>query len=432
MEVRNKRRAARSSAYESLIKRIVLLQRASNARPYVQSCRKRQGRGEHCSPAATSKKCLRFLVILPAMLVLFMLPAAAQEDNALQDEAFQAQLEASGAESLAEALPEDVQDNLSAIGIDGIDLYSLLGASPRDIITLLFDMLRGGLGDVLRSGVMALGVLLLLSYAFACMPDDEKIRHSLEVTGSTLALILLLPGLAGLMRSAAAVVDVGSNFSLLLIPILAGIITAAGNPSLALSYHSITLAAAQGLSQLADGVIIPCTGVVLGLGLVDGAAKDARLSALANTIKKAVIGTFAVLAGLFSALLSIKGLIANTADAMVVRGAKVIAGSIPLVGGALSEACAAILSSVSLVKGAVGGFALLAGLVLYAPTLIELLLWSVMLKLLASASELFQQSRAAGVFKNAAYAVAILSACVIFNAALLLISTGLVITVGKG
>jgi len=279
---------------------------------------------------------------------------------------------------------------------------------------------------------MALGVVLLLSYAFAALPEDEKIRHSIEVTGSMLALILLLPGLAELMRAAGAVVHTGGNFSLLLIPILAGIVTAAGKPALALSYHSLAFAAAQGLSQLADGVIIPCTGVVLGLSLVDGAAKDARLSAVANTIKKAVIGTFAVLAGLFSALLSIKSLIANTADALVIRGAKVVVGSVPLVGGALSEACGAILSSVSLVKGAVGGFALLAALALYAPTLVQLLLWSVMLKLLAAASELFGQGKAAGVFKSAAYAVAILAACVVFNAALLLISTGLVITVGKG
>ena len=369
-------------------------------------------------------------IVLALLPICFAIPVVAEEDFS-EPAAFQSQLEASGANTLADALPDDARDTLHALGVDGIDLYSLLGASPRDILTQLFGMLQGRLRKVVRSGAMALGVVLLLSFAFAAMPEDEKIRHSIEVTGSMLALLLLLPGLAELMRAAAAVVKTGSNFSLLLIPILAGIITAAGSPALALGYHSIALAAAEGLAQLADGVIIPCTGVVLGLSLVDGAAKDARLSAVANTIKKAVIGAFAILAGLFSALLSIKSLIANTVDALVVRGVKVVAGSIPLVGGALSEACGAILSSVSLVKGAVGGFALLAGLALYAPVLVELLLWSVMLKLLAAASELFQQSKAAEVFKSAAYAVAILSACVVFNAALLLISTGLVITVGK-
>jgi len=379
------------------------------------------------------KKYLLIAMIIVIMLPLFLIPAAAQETDAIQEPAvFQSQLEASGAKSMVDALPDDARETLRALGVDGIDLYSLLGASPRDIIAQLFNMLQGGLGKVLRSGAMALGVVVLLSFAFAAMPEDEKIRHSLEVTGSMFALILLLPGLAELMRAAAAVVKTGSNFALLLIPILAGVITASGKPALALSYHSIAFMAAQGLSQLADGVIIPCTGVVLGLSLVDGAAKDARLSAIANAIKKAVIGAFALLAGLFSALLSIKSLIANTADALVIRGVKVVAGSIPLVGGALSESVGAILSSVTLVKGAVGGFALLAALALYAPVLVELLLWSVMLKLLAAASELFRQSKAAEVFKSAAYAVAILGACVVFNAALLLISTGLVITVGRG
>jgi hypothetical protein len=366
------------------------------------------------------------------LLLLLATPASAQAPAAPEPAippAFEGQLEASGAQSLAGALPEETLASLHQLGIDHIDLYSLLRASPRDILALLFGLFTGALPKLLRSGALALCVVVVLAFGFSAMPEDEKTRHSLEVTGSMLALLLLLPGLSELMRGAAAVIQAGSKFGLLLIPILAGIITAAGNPALALSYHTLTLAAAQGLAQLSDGVVVPCTGIVLGLSLVDAASKDSQLSSLANVIKKAVIGTFAVLAGLFSALLSIKSLIANTADALVVKGVKIAAGSVPLVGGALSEACGAILGSVSLVKGAVGGFALVAALVLYAPVLTELLLWSVQLKALAAASELFSQQRAAGVFKSAAAAVAILSACVIFNAALLLVSTGLVLTI---
>ena len=376
-----------------------------------------------------TKKIISAIPITFILLLVFAYTAHAEGGDPVIPPGFEAQLEASGAEELQQALPEETRDILHELGIDGIDLYALLRASPRDIIGVLFGMLQGGLGKVLKSGIMALSVLLMLSFSFAVLPEDEKTRHTLEVAGSMLALLLLLPGLAELMRGAAAVVKTGSNFSLLLIPILAGVITAAGNPALALSYHTLTFAAAQGLSQLADGVVVPCTGIVLGLSFVDGAAKDAKLSAVAGTIKKTVIGAFAILAGLFSALLSIKSLIANTADALVVKGVKVVAGSIPLVGGALSEACGAILSSVSLVKGAIGGFALIAALVMYAPILIELLLWSVMLKLLGAAGELFSLDKTAGVFKSAAYAVAILGACVVFSAALLLISTGLVLTI---
>jgi len=360
------------------------------------------------------------------LALIFAVPVSAQEQAPA---IFEEQLEASGAERLVGVLPEETRESLARLGIDGIDMYALLRASPRDVLALLFDLLGGALPGALRSGMMALCVVVMLAFGFSAMPEDEKIRHSIEVAGSMLALILLLPGLSALMKGAAAVIKTGNTFGLALIPILAGIITAAGNPSLALSYHSFTLLAARGLSQLTDGVVIPCTGIVLGLSLVDAAAKDSNLSKLAGAIKKAVIGTFAVLAGLFSALLSIQGLIANSADALVVKGVKIAAGSVPLVGSALSESVSAILGSVTLVKGAVGGFALVAALALYAPILTQLLLWSVMLKLLSAASELFAQEKAAGVFKSAAYAVAILSACVIFNAALLLISTGLVLSI---
>lgn len=369
----------------------------------------------------------KFIATL-AFLALFALPVFAYEPELNLPPGFDAQLDAAGADALVDILPPEARDALAELGIDGIDLYALMQASPRDIINQFLRILQGGLGRVLQSGVLALALIILMAYAFTIMPDDEKTRRTLEIVGSMLALMMLLPGLAQLMRAAAAVVETGANFGLALIPILAGILTASGRPATALSYHGLTFAAAQGLAQLAQGVIIPTTGIVLGLSLVDAAASDARLSAVANAIKKTVIGTFAILASLFTALLSIKSVITNTADAMVIRGVRVLAGSIPLVGGAISEATGAILSSVNLVKGAVGGFALFALLFLYAPVLSELLLWSVMLKLLAGAAELFGQSRASGMFKSAAYAVAILAACVVFNAALLLISTGLVIT----
>lgn len=369
-------------------------------------------------------------MLVGAMCLLFAYPVHAEEAPAQQaPAAYAEQLASSGAERLAEALPEDARASLERLGIDGIDFYAVLAASPRDILQLLFDFLGGGISKVLRSGALAMAAVVTVAVGLALLQEDEKTRHVIELAGGMLALLLLLPGLAELLRGAVAVVKVGGDFSLLLIPVLAGVITAAGNPMLAVSYHSLAFAAAQGLAQLADGVVVPCTGVVLGLSLVDTAAKDARLSALAELIKKATIGAFALLAGLFSALLGIKSLIANTADAMVLRGAKVVAGSIPLVGGALSEAAGAILSSVSLVKGAVGSFALLAALVLYAPILAELLLWSILLKVLAAAGELFGQRSAAQVFKSAAYAVAILTACVVFNAALLIVCTGLVISV---
>jgi len=371
-----------------------------------------------------TKKIIAIIIIL----VLFVLPAFAYEPDINLPPGFDAQLDAVGADGLIDVLPPEARDALAELGIDGIDLYALLQASPRDIINQFLRMLQGGLNTVMQSGMLALALIMLMAYAFSIMPADEKIRRTLEIVGSMLALMMLLPGLAELMRSAAAVVEAGANFGLMLIPILAGILTASGRPATALSYHGLTFAAAQGLAQLAQGVIIPTTGIVLGLSLVDAAAQDARLSAVANAIKKTVIGTFAILASLFTALLSIKSVITNTADAMVIRGVRVLAGSIPLVGGAISEATGAILSSVNLVKGAVGGFALFALVFLYAPVLAELLLWSVMLKLLAGAAELFGQNRASGVFKSAAYAVAILAACVVFNAALLLISTGLVIT----
>ncbi|MCL2195264.1 MAG: hypothetical protein FWB76_04865, partial [Oscillospiraceae bacterium] len=159
------------------------------------------------------KKALVTLLLLAA----FAISAQAYTPN------IDAQLDASGAGQLADTLPPETRDLLADLGLGDIDLYGLLNVSPRDIINQLLNMLQGSFMRVLRSGALAMGVIMLMAYAFSILPEDEKMRRTLEIVGSMLALILLLPGLAELMRAAAAVVQLGANFNLALIPVLAGL-----------------------------------------------------------------------------------------------------------------------------------------------------------------------------------------------------------------
>mgnify|MGYP002236260609 CR=1 FL=1 len=111
-------------------------------------------------------------------------------------------------------------------------------------------------------------------------------------------------------------VETTSDFMLALIPVLAGIITAAGNPTLALTYGSFAMAAAQAAAQTAGNIIMPLCGAFSAFGVSASLSPELKLIKLADMIKKLTIGVLSFVAAAFSAVLGLKSLLAGSADTL--------------------------------------------------------------------------------------------------------------------
>ncbi len=370
-------------------------------------------------------KAVRVIILVFMLCAVLSLLAFARDDNYIDD-----QLESSGAQELYDNLDDQTKSLFDELGINGADFSGIFNASPRSIVTLILDIFKGGLTKPVRSVAVMSGIIILVSCAEGFMGGIDKSKTVLNaVTGAFLVTAAAVP-VTKVISAAISAVTLSGNFMLALIPVLAAIIASSGNALLALCYHSAAFAAAQSVAQLARSVITPCCGLIAGIGVVDSIVPELHLTSAASLVKKTASWVFASAATLFTAVLSLKGILASSADTLAAKGAKLAIGSfIPVVGSQLSDAYASVVGSLMIVRTTVGAFAIAAVALINLPVIAELVLWMAALRVAAVCADILEVKSASGLLRTVAMSLSLLNVCVIFNAVLTIVSTALMLLI---
>ena len=340
--------------------------------------------------------------------------------------------ESSGADSLDDSLPDDVKDTIDSAGIDISNWQSMLSPSPKKIISMFADIARGSFKKPIKDMIIIAGVVVLVGLIKGTAAA-ENFSEPLNIVIGCAVAITVFASSAGVISQGMSAVEVTSDFMLALIPVLAGIITAAGNPTLALTYGSFATAAAQAAAQTAGNIIMPLCGAFSAFGMSASLSPELKLTKLADMIKKLTIGVLSFVAAAFSAVLGLKSLLAGSADTLASKGIKLALNSaVPIVGGALSDAYSSIIGSVSLLKSTVGVFGVIAVVMIDLPVVLQLTARIILLKLLGVLSSSMGDDTTGEVLDTLSSALTVINAAVIFTATLFIISTGIVISVKAG
>lgn len=377
---------------------------------------------------------MRCLKVIAALLMLFALNTAvcfALEEETTDN--YSSFYESSGADSLDDSLPDDVKDTIDSAGIDISNWQSMLSPSPKKIISMFADIARGNFKKPIKDMVIIAGVVILVGLIKGTAAA-ENFSEPLNIVIGCAVAITVFASSAGVISQGMSAVEATSDFMLALIPVLAGIITAAGNPTLALTYSSFAMAAAQAAAQTTAGnIIMPLCGAFSAFGVSASLSPELKLTKLADMIKKLTIGVLSFVAAAFSAVLGLKSLLAGSADTLASKGIKLaLSSAVPIVGGALSDAYSSIIGSVSLLKSTVGVFGVIAVVMIDLPVVLQLTARIILLKLLGVMSSSMGDDTTGEVLDTLSSALTVINAAVIFTAALFIISTGIVISVKAG
>ncbi|MBQ6931664.1 MAG: hypothetical protein IJN38_05980 [Clostridia bacterium] len=368
-------------------------------------------------------------VILALLLMLFCFSPRAQcaENNELYDE----QLEASGANELFDVLTRDELELLETLGLDEIDFDSVFSPSLRSVTDLFWQIIRSEYRLPFESlGVAAMCVVALAAVS-QFLPDGIKISKVPGFTAGIMTALSVVIPLSSCITRAVSAIALSSNFVTALIPVLAAIITAGGKPSLALTYNSLSFAAAQVVSSLGSTVIRPVIQVIMSLSIISCVSQSADISKILEFAKKTVVFVMSLSATVFVTMLSLKGMLAASADTVAVRGIRFLIGNmIPVVGGAVSDAYLSIVGTLSLVKNTVGVFALAAVAVINLPVIAECIMWVLTLNMLALLGDVFSQNGLSSLFRSVSSAAVLLCVTVVLEMLVFLLSVGLVLVIG--
>lgn len=348
------------------------------------------------------------------------------------DEYYEERLEASGADELSEHLTDETRDYLDKLGCGDIEFEKILDVSPKSVFELLWNMVRGGIGEPLKAMLKATGTVLLVSVCSGFFPDDEKSKSVLNlVCGCVTVTGIFVPAMNS-VRAAVSAIGVCAGFEKALIPVLAGVVTASGNPSLALTFKGAAFAAAEFIEALASNFALPLMGISGALGITGAMLPTLRLGAISEIIRKTMTTVLACAAGLFTGFLSLKSVLASSADGLVVKGVKMASSFVPVVGGALGEAYTSVAASLSLLKSTIGIYAIIAFFVTGIPVVINLALWVLAMRAACSVSELLDCRVCSDILKSIAFVFTTANALLLLCMAVFIISAGLVITVKTG
>lgn len=345
---------------------------------------------------------------------------------------YEEQMEESGAQDLWDSLPEETQELLEELGVEGVGWESLAAVEPQSFFEMLLGFFTGGLSQPLAAGASLLGIMLVCA-----LMNGMKLSFGERQTGSVLGMVgtlcacaVIAPPVISCIQQASTLIEGAGGFLLAGAPVLAGLMLACGQPVSASGWTVFLLAAGNGISLLSSVVLLPVMHIFLAFSLVSVVSPDIRLDSLCGVFAKTVRWMLVLAVTIFTSLLSAQSLISASADGASVKAAKLFAGFVPVVGNVLGDAMGTVQSCVRLLKSGVGAFGLLAALCIFLPVVAQCLLWIFCCTLCGAAGDLLGQSEITGLLKAASQVLQTLLAIVVSCGVVMLVSAVLIMQGG--
>lgn len=262
-------------------------------------------------------------------------------------------------EILQDALPREAREQMETFcGEEGIPFFDAEG-----MVAAVINEVEETVSKVLRNGASILLVVLLCGSAKRMLfqTSGQQVQRCITMSGA-LAIVLLTAGdLNRMIGLGVETIRAMSNFSKVLLPMLAMACAASGNVSSAAVREVATTFFADLLITSINGFLVPLVYIYIGTVTAHAVLEESSLKILATGIKKFITWGLTILLTVFTAYLSFSGAISGTADAAAVKVAKfAISGAVPVVGGILSDAASAVLVGASVMKNTIGIFGMLA------------------------------------------------------------------------
>lgn len=254
------------------------------------------------------------------------------------------------------ALPQEAREISGALEADGS--YRVEGAIERLLQRLKTEAIEG-----LRSELKALTALIVIACLGAAAETLAGGRCAELISLCTCAAVTLavtgsVDSLASEMTEALASLN---DYARAALP---AVYSAAAISGAVVSAGAKYAAVCLGLNVMMDvlrRLTLPLIYAYLALAVSRSVFPNAVLSAVTGAVKWTAVTVMTVMTMGVNAYIALTSALTGPADAAAVKGAKaVISGTLPVVGGILSDAASAVLSSAAVIKNAAGVFALIA------------------------------------------------------------------------
>lgn len=254
-----------------------------------------------------------------------------------------------------------------------------------------------------------------------------------EIVVALAAFSLCSGVLTGLLQALGTSLESSKTYLVSFIPVFASALTACGQPGGAAVYSGLFFAVASLVATVLCNVGLPLVRVCIAFGAADSAGAPLELGRLSRGLCKWTQTLLGFCATVFTALMTLQGVFAQSADGVALKTGKFLLGSsVPVVGRAISDAMGGVLAGLKLLKGSLGFAAVAMIAALFLPLIAECFLYQVVFAASGMVAAAVGSKRAEQLFSSLADCVGLCMAMAFFFSFLVICTTMLMILFGSG
>lgn len=283
-----------------------------------------------------------------------------------------------GREQIEGALPDDASEILDEKGITP-DNSGALNLTFGGVLSGLWDMFKSEAGKPFTL-FCVLGAAILLTAFAESLAEQGNLKGVVSVVGVLCSAGAAAAAMNDVLGETLGALSATANFMLVFIPAIAGIAAVLGHITSASAVNSAAIAATQLFSQLAVNFLAPLCGSVLGLSIAGAVHPQLKTDKLGELIKKFVVWGLTLIMTIFMSILSAQTLVASASDNTAIKAAKfMVSQGVPIVGGTISDVVNTFGGSLSVLKGSVGTYGIIAAAVILFPSIARIFCYKIAL-----------------------------------------------------
>lgn len=370
-------------------------------------------------------------IFLCALLLFLLIPVSSYSMDYSEEE-YNETLSSYDLSSFEKELDADTYKMLDELGVLDFSYESITGLSFNDIVGLLKSLFQKKAELPIKSSVTILIFILLSAFLQSLKAEsDDSVNMIYSTATALLVATVVLVKLTSTVSLSSMAISVASNFVYAFIPVFCSIVVASGGITTGFSTNTTLLILAQGLSFISSNVFMPIVNCYLALGVTSSLRYELNLDKLLSSVKKIITTCISFVSGVFVSVLSVKTAVAGRADMLGLRSIRFAINSVvPVIGSSISEGLLSIQAYSSLIKSSVGIVGVMAVVLVFLPSIIEVVLWRISLTLCVIVSDIFGDKSVSAVLNAFLNTLLLINVILILSMVTTVISFGILIAAG--
>lgn len=381
-------------------------------------------------------------ILLLTTIITYFTPAlnakalpSSSSSNSNTNQIINEQTQKSGAGKLSEKAPQSAQQSLNNLGIQSGDVSSLSQFTPANIFKTMISNLKQSAQSPVKSAAAVIGIMLACALLATLKSSfsEKSLQNVFDIVSALCIAAVILVPVSQCVSLCSKTIEQSSDFMFSFLPVYTTLATVSGHPASAIAFQSLLLVSSEALSRISATTFVPMVDMYLGFCVIGAVSPGINISGIAGFLKSLVSWALGLCMTIYTGILTVQGLISNAADNVTMKTAKfVVEGTVPVIGGAVSDAMNTVISCTGLLKTAVGAYAIIVFILAFLPQLLECLIWLLAADLSLAVSDILGISNLSGMLKAIREALRLLVALVLASALTMIISVSVMLLVGMG